>query len=31
MQTLYDTIGARYSNYRRPDPRIVAALNAELG
>lgn len=30
MQSLYDTIGARYSNYRRPDPRIAAALNAEL-
>lgn len=31
MQTLYDAIGTRYSNYRRPDPRIATALNAELG
>jgi SAM-dependent methyltransferase len=31
MQTLYDTIGARYSDYRHPDPRIATALNAELG
>lgn len=31
MQTLYDTIGTHYSNYRRPDPRIASALHAELG
>lgn len=31
MQTLYDTIGTHYSNYRRPDPRIAGALHAELG
>ena len=31
MQTLYDTIGTHYSNYRRPDPRITTALSAELG
>ena len=31
MQTLYDTIGTHYSNYRRPDPRITTALNAEFG
>ena len=31
MQILYDTIGTQYSNYRRPDPRIATALNAELG
>jgi ubiquinone/menaquinone biosynthesis C-methylase UbiE len=31
MQPLYDTIGTRYGNYRRPDPRIATALNAELG
>lgn len=31
MQTLYDTIGTRYSNYRRPDRRITTALNAEFG
>jgi SAM-dependent methyltransferase len=30
MQTLYDTIGTRYSTYRRPDPRIARALYAEL-
>ena len=31
MQTLYDTIGTHYSNYRRPDPRITTVLNAEFG
>jgi len=31
MQTLYNTIGPRYGNYRRPDPRIANALNVELG
>ena len=31
MHTLYDTIGTRYSTYRRPDPRITTALNAEFG
>jgi len=27
----YATIGAGYSSYRRPDPRIAAALSAALG
>ena len=27
----YDTIGARYAKYRRPDPRIAAAIVAALG
>jgi SAM-dependent methyltransferase len=31
VETLYDTIGTHYGNYRRPDPRISAALNAEFG
>ena len=31
MQALYDTIGTRYSTYRRPDPRIARAVHAELG
>jgi SAM-dependent methyltransferase len=31
VETLYDTIGTHYGNYRRPDPRITAALNAEFG
>ena len=31
METLYDTIGTHYGNYRRPDPRITAALSAEVG
>ena len=30
MQVLYDTIGTHYSSYRRPDPRITKALNAEF-
>ncbi len=30
VQTLYDTIGIRYSVYRRPDPRIAQAVHAEL-
>lgn len=30
MQALYDTIGTRYSMYRRPDPRIAGTLHAEL-
>jgi SAM-dependent methyltransferase len=30
MQALYDTIGIRYSTYRRPDPRIARAVHAEL-
>lgn len=30
MQALYDTIGTRYSTYRRPDPRIAKAVHAEL-
>lgn len=30
MQTLYDTIGTRYSTYRRPDPGIARAVHAEL-
>ena len=31
MKALYDTIGARYGTYRRPDPRIAGALHAEVG
>jgi SAM-dependent methyltransferase len=31
VEILYDTIGTHYSNYRRPDPRITTALNAEFG
>jgi SAM-dependent methyltransferase len=31
VQELYDTIGARYSAYRRPDARIAQAIHAELG
>ena len=30
MQALYDSIGTRYSTYRRPDPRIARAVHAEL-
>ena len=30
MQALYDTIGTRYSTYRRPDPRIARVVCAEL-
>ncbi|WP_189281805.1 class I SAM-dependent methyltransferase [Streptomyces atratus] len=29
--TTYDTIGASYSNARRPDPRIAARIHAALG
>ena len=31
MPALYDTIGNNYAHYRRPDPRIAAALMAALG
>ena len=31
MKQLYDTIGQRYSEYRRPDPRIRAAILSALG
>ncbi len=31
MQAIYDTIGKRYSTYRRPDPHIARAIHAELG
>ena len=31
MAQLYDTIGARYAKYRRPDARIAAAIAAALG
>lgn len=31
MTALYDTIGATYGRYRRPDPRIQAAIDAALG
>jgi SAM-dependent methyltransferase len=31
MPALYDTIGNTYSRYRRPDPRIQAAIDAALG
>jgi SAM-dependent methyltransferase len=31
VQAVYDTIGARYSSYRRPDPRIARAVYTELG
>src|SRR5262245_42199305 len=31
MAELYDTIGQRYGTYRRPDPRIAAAIAAALG
>ena len=30
MQALYDSIGTRYSTYRRPDPRIARVVCAEL-
>lgn len=30
VKALYDTIGSRYSAYRRPDPRIARAVFAEL-
>lgn len=31
MKVLYDTIGATYRNYRKPDPRIAAMIDAALG
>ena len=31
MTQLYDEIGRGYSNYRRPEPRIVSAINRALG
>lgn len=31
MASLYDTIGPRYSEYRRPDARIAAAIFAKIG
>lgn len=31
MSALYDQIGATYSRYRRPDPRIAALIDAALG
>jgi SAM-dependent methyltransferase len=31
MASLYDTIGTRYSEYRRPDARIAAAIVAQIG
>ena len=31
MDALYDTIGKGYRNYRQPDPRIGAAIQAALG
>ena len=31
MAQLYDTIGTSYAKYRRPDPRIAAAITAALG
>ena len=31
MAQLYDTIGGHYAKYRRPDPRIAAAIAAALG
>lgn len=31
MQQLYDTIGLDYGRYRRPDPRIAAAIMRALG
>jgi len=30
VQPLYDTIGTRYSTYRRPDPRIAGPVYSEL-
>ncbi len=30
MTELYDTIGVGYSGYRRPDPRIAAAITSAL-
>ena len=31
MAQLYDTIGTNYAKYRRPDPRIAAAIIAAIG
>jgi SAM-dependent methyltransferase len=31
MAELYDTIGTHYAKYRRPDPRIAAAIMAAIG
>lgn len=31
MPALYDSIGKSYTNYRRPDPRIAAAIRMALG
>jgi SAM-dependent methyltransferase len=31
MRSLYDTIGSRYSEYRRPDARIAAAIFTQIG
>ena len=31
MAQLYDTIGTHYAKYRRPDPRIAAAITAAIG
>ena len=31
MAQLYDTIGTHYAQYRRPDPRIAAAIAAAIG
>jgi SAM-dependent methyltransferase len=31
LNALYDTIGAGYGNYRKPDPRIAAMIEAALG
>jgi hypothetical protein len=31
MPQLYDTIGIGYRSYRRPDPRIAAAIMRALG
>src|SRR5689334_2622821 len=31
MAQLYDTIGMDYAKYRRPDPRIAAAIVSALG
>ena len=31
MPQLYDAIGVGYQRYRRPDPRIAAAIGAALG
>ena len=31
MAQLYDTIGTHYGKYRRPDPRIAAAITAAIG